>query len=107
MKTWLQRPPQTKLDPSPSDEFHGCLDALIVTIRALKQSLHVMRYGGPVGLSLDQAAILEIDIRSAEERAAICAGLLFDRWIEETVEQDFHPPECRNCHRNVNPKFYY
>lgn len=27
--------------------------------------------------------IMEWDIRAAQERADICAGMLFDRWVEE------------------------
>lgn len=97
--TWTQRPPQTKLGPSPSDEYHGCLDALIVTIRDLRESLDCITSCPIHGLADSSArSLLVADIEMAEERAAICAGLLFDRWIEERTP-------CDDCRDRVRTRF--
>jgi hypothetical protein len=79
--SWIQRPAHTSLGPSPDVTMHDCLDALIVFIRETRAAMNETwdtEGGWPwrVGDALLRA----------EERAAICAGLLFDRWIEERDE---------------------
>lgn len=83
--SWRQRPAHTSMGTSPSDEFHGCLDALIVTIREMRGTVCAINYvaGGHWTSDYARECVLK-DIRRAEERAAVCAGLLFDRWIEES-----------------------
>lgn len=100
MKRWIQRSPQTRLGPSPSDEFHGCLDALIVTIRDMRDWL-------AESADYYERKRAKALIECAEERAAICAGLLFDRWIEETETSS--EPLCLSddCRGRYGGKYRY
>lgn len=98
--TWTQRPAHTSLGASPDVTMHGCLDALIVTLRGLRVTKEIYRDQGTF------SPALEIDIADLEERAAICAGLLFDRWIEETEETadlPFCSCDLGQCHVDCCP----
>lgn len=100
---WRQRPPGTQFPDSPATDYHGCLDALIVTIREMREVYaEVTAYDGiPAYASRYTQLRMGKSIYEAEERAAICAGMLFDRWIEEA------PAECTNCRLSWPGKHEY
>lgn len=90
---WIQRPPGTQFPSSPATDYHGCLDALIATIVDMRMTRlsYQLVYENDGAPASSLARFLTEDIVRAQERAAICAGMLFDRWIEET------PSECAGC----------
>lgn len=77
--SWVQRHAGTRFPDSQELYYHGCLDALIVTIRELNAAVERLDKCGFYPAS----AALALHAASSGERAAICAGMLFDRWIEE------------------------
>lgn len=78
--SWVQRPAGTKFPDSQERDYHGCLDALIRTLRSMRITVDVAK---PHITNPALLMIMEWDIREAQQRADICAGMLFDRWVEE------------------------
>lgn len=102
MARWEQREARTPFPDSETEQYRGCLDVLILTLQGLRDTRRFFRERAE---SPYVVATLDVDISTLEARAAHCAHMLFERWVEvkeePVVARDEVVKALRQVHREL------